>query len=363
MRRLVLLILLAASPMCASYGFLRSVTVDHTQTGTSDSLNFPVLFTGTYSYLATVANSGNVTSSSGYDIIFTSDSGCSTPLNFERVIYTAASGLVEFWINVPTLSHTSDTVFYVCYGNAAVTTDQSNKSATWNGAFEMVDHFGDGATMSASDSTGNANNGTNTSVTAASGQIGGAASFNGSSSFIQVANSSSLNAWTAQTISIWVDATVNMGDFARVVEKGNNNEWTTTFNGTHNSNEFGVQCIGTGIASNNTSVITGAWHKVDVTLSANTSATEIVYVDGAQVASFGCGSTPSSLTHDIFIGRGGSGIQFYTGIMDELRISNVVRSSAWILAEYNNQHTPSSCYTIGSGVLAVQRVRHRVNTE
>lgn len=42
----------------AGYLYQRTVTIDRTKVPNTDQSNFPVLFSGTYSYLATVANGG-----------------------------------------------------------------------------------------------------------------------------------------------------------------------------------------------------------------------------------------------------------------------------------------------------------------
>src|SRR5258706_14400600 len=109
-----------------SYTFRNSITIDHTKCGSSDSTNFPMLFSGTYTYLKTVGNGGNVTNVNGYDIIFTSDIAGTTLLDFELVNYSASTGTVEFWVRIPTLSHTTDTVIYLFYGNSSITTYQWN---------------------------------------------------------------------------------------------------------------------------------------------------------------------------------------------------------------------------------------------
>jgi len=52
---------------------------------------------------------------------------------------------------------------------------------------------------------------------------------------------------------------------------------------------------------------------------------------------------------DVNIGRGytGSAWEYFTGILDEIRISNTARSTDWISTEYNNQHDPSSFMNFG----------------
>ncbi|HYA64930.1 MAG TPA: DUF2341 domain-containing protein, partial [Candidatus Sulfotelmatobacter sp.] len=127
----------SATPSSAfiSYTYWRAITIDHTKVPNSDQVNFPVLISGTYPYLASTANGGNVTNANGYDIVFTSDASGNSPLAYEQESYNAATGAVNFWVRVPALSHTSDTVIYLFYGNSLVTTDQSNASGTWDSNF------------------------------------------------------------------------------------------------------------------------------------------------------------------------------------------------------------------------------------
>ena len=46
------------------YSYRRAITISHTKVPTTDQTDFPVLVSGTFSYLATTANGGNVTNSS-----------------------------------------------------------------------------------------------------------------------------------------------------------------------------------------------------------------------------------------------------------------------------------------------------------
>src|SRR6185503_13067091 len=118
-----------------------------------DQTNFPMTVNGTYSSLATVANGGHVLNSNGYDIGFYGDSACSTtPLNWETELYNPTTGLVDYWVKVPTLSHTADTTIYLCYGNPGITTNQATTTGVWDSSYFGVYHFGDGTSLSGSDS-------------------------------------------------------------------------------------------------------------------------------------------------------------------------------------------------------------------
>jgi hypothetical protein len=117
---LVLVVPRAAIAQASGYAFERAIVINHSQVANADQSNFPVLISGTFSDLATVANGGSVQSAQGYDIIFTSDSAGQTQLPFEQETYSAATGAINYWVQVPTLSHTIDTIIYMFYGNASV---------------------------------------------------------------------------------------------------------------------------------------------------------------------------------------------------------------------------------------------------
>jgi hypothetical protein len=113
--------------------------------------------------------------------------------------YDASTGAVNYWVKVPTVSHTSDTVIYMCYGNSSITADQSNKTAVWDANFKGVWHLPNGSSLSTNDSTAGGSNGTNNSATAVSGKIEGGAGFDGSSQYIStpqiVATSTTVEHW------------------------------------------------------------------------------------------------------------------------------------------------------------------------
>src|SRR5579885_1498466 len=143
------------------YAHRRTITIDHTKVPNTDQSNFPLLFSGIYTYLATTGHGGGVTNANGYDIIFTNDAAGTQILPFEQQSYNGATGAVNYWVQIPLVSHTLDTVFYLFYGNSAVTSDQSNKTAVWDGNYKGVWHFNQTPNGSGSekDSTANANHG------------------------------------------------------------------------------------------------------------------------------------------------------------------------------------------------------------
>ncbi|MBL7933878.1 MAG: DUF2341 domain-containing protein [Bacteroidia bacterium] len=150
MKRKLLFILVSAlvlyldcfsqSAIC-SYGYRKRITFDPTKvSGSSDLTDFPVLINITSDNdLRTTANSGHVRSSSGYDIVFTSDDGV-TLLNHELTAYTATSGALQCWVKIPNLSTSINTHIYMYYGNSSATVNPSS-SATWSNGYVGVWHL------------------------------------------------------------------------------------------------------------------------------------------------------------------------------------------------------------------------------
>jgi hypothetical protein len=167
-----------------TFSNFKTITIDHTKVPNTDQSNFPVLVQGTYAYLAGVAYGGSVQDSNGHDIMFSSDSAGVNRLVFERVVYETATGTVEFRVRVPTVSHTTDTVFYIWYNNTVQTADLASANA-WDSNFVGVYHFGDGVTLGRTDSTvkhndnPTGNNGGSLPTVTSSGKILGGAAFAG----------------------------------------------------------------------------------------------------------------------------------------------------------------------------------------
>jgi type II secretory pathway pseudopilin PulG len=344
----------------SGYTYYASITIDHTKVSTNPQTNFPILFSGTYDGtggkpdLRVMGSGGAVTSSSGYDIIFATSATCGTPLPFEQESYVSTTGVVSYWVKIPTLSNTVDTVIYLCYGNALVTTDQSTKTAVWDSNFKAVWHLPNGTALSVLDSTSNGNNGTNNgSAGAAAGKIDGAASFNGTGS--QYISTSLVLPTTNFTYSFWANSgtsgpsnrPVGAADYLAGVN-GTSVLWGYASAGQLYTVFRQGSNVGTGdIASVSASGLNTGWHYVTVVMDSTNGG--IVYYDGAQAGTNSAYKSITTGSLTLTIGKepnqnsGG-----FNGTVDEVKVSNVVRSADWIRTEYNNQNSPSTFYTIGT---------------
>jgi hypothetical protein len=341
-----------------AYAYYRAFTVDHTKLGSTDLSNFPVLVAGTYSWLATTANGGRLTSASGYDFVFAQDAAGTQLLSFERVSYVATSGKIECWVKLPALSHTSDTTFYVLYGDSSVTTDQSTPTSVWSNSFNGVWHLGDGTTLTATDSTSNGYHGTITGVSATAGQISGGVSMNGSQpNGITMGNviapgtgDFTLSAWIKFTTAQYApfigkrdpNSTQRFALAAGYVDSSGNGSVATTVCLTLYDGSF-RQGIHTSATYGD-----GAWHYV---VGTRTAQTLVLYVDGVSqslvVDQLDATTINVNNAGTFFLGNDGT--RTYNGSVDEGRVAlGVVRSADWIVSEYNNQANPATFYSLGA---------------
>jgi len=353
-------LLSVAEPQAPGYDYRRAITIDHTKVPSTDQSNFPVLISGTYSYLATTANGGNVQNANGYDVIFSSDSGCSTKLDHEVETYNSTTGAVNYWVRVPSLSHTTNTVFYLCYGNSSISTSQENKTGVWDGNFKGVYHLKDGASLNVSDSTTN-HNLTNNGATANGGEVDGAGSFDGSTQYLTIAQHTDFNWANLRTLDLWMKLGNTTQTLPRVFSHsdGNSDGWSLTWldptsgAGAGWVGNFLVVSIGTQgtpaiqrqTPDNGTINSTSLWHHVAVVGDGTSVAS--VYIDGNAVT---LSNYPANITNTniagLDIGRRNNNGRYFSGSLDEIRFSNIQRSADWIKTEFNNQSSPSSFYRI-----------------
>jgi hypothetical protein len=341
------LLLFLASPSWATYTYSRTITIDHSRvsTGMLTLTNFPVLVSMND---VSVSTSGHLANANGYDLVFSTKSDCSYLLSWDtETVMNVGVSTMNVWVNVPSVSSTTDSVFYMCYGNAGITSYQGNSAATWDANYKGVWHLPNGTTLTATDSTSNGNNGTlHNTPTATAGQVDGAASFTSASSqYIDFGSNSGLDQ-TAITASAWINAASFPDQYNAVVSKINfvPNQYYQLF--VKSTGKLAMYVFGNadinydGTGSNTLS--SGAWYYVTLTYSSSAGLTGYVNgaVDGTAAAN---GALATGQTSTLTIGQDLNTIgRFWNGVIDEVRISSIVRSADWIKTEYNNQSAPST---------------------
>jgi len=355
-RFLILLIFLLAitgktlatnCPTGYSYAVAIPIAAEAGMSGSSVS-NFPMLFIGAGA-LATVANGGQVQSSTGVDIIFCTASSGGTLLNFERVSYNPVTGAMEAYVLVPTVSKSSTNTIYVLFGNASAT-EQSNPTFWASYNFLAVYHCGTPSSLSVADSTGT-NTSTNHGAVAGTGIVGGACGFSGSQ-YVDLGGSSTLNTATV-TVEAWINpaATPNYSGIAAKWHNASPYSGYELYAGLGSNEDvvcqFGGGSNGGAYTTYNTSPVltNGSWTNIACTI---TGTTLLIYKSGVS----------QSLTNDANLATGvgspsetgwmaGTTGGYFNGSLDEIRISNVARSADWLYLTYQSIQSPATFYSTG----------------
>lgn len=357
-----------SGPGFSGYLHQRQITIASTET-TATQANFPQLVcanmtlpTGatcpTATDLAVIGSGGAINNTTTFptsgqtvpaDMVFTSDSTCTTLLTWDFASYVTTTGAFEARVAISSLSSSSNTVFYMCYGKASITTYQGgSKGAAYDANTCAVYHFGT-SSLSLQDSSSNGADITNHGTTGGTGMWseGIVSAGAGATSNATATTGCTLNG-NPLTIIAWVLNTAN--GVASAAELGVGGSSSNFDIGPRNTSvTANWQCVGLGLTVQ-ASGASNTWTQFACTTSSGGSTGTITsYRNGASIAT-GSYSTAYS---------GGSGITFFTfpgaslnsqitGTMDEVEISNTNRPTSWIAAEYAMQSAPSTYITIAA---------------
>lgn len=349
MKRLIPLLFLAttASASFSGYTYQRTITISHTQvsTFTATYSNIPVLVSTNDVAVSTNVVGGHLSNSNDFDLIFSTMNDCSFLLNWDtETVNNTGISTMTVWVNIPSISSTTDTIFYMCYGNAATTTYLGHSTATWDSNFKGVYHLPNGATLGLLDSTSNGNTMTNSGITATSGQIDGAGNSSGGTN--NLSNSGTTVAAASNiTMEAWVNPTAS-GIFQTMV--GKQNGGTRDFDMYLDPSVAQIDMDLNGnfsFISISPSWTIGAWNKVVATADGTTWK---IFLNGKLAGSTASATLTGSTAGASFEVFTDQQTNTFTGSEDEIRVSNVARSSGTIQTEYNNEKSPSTFYTYGA---------------
>ncbi len=333
------------------YQYRQTIVLSHANVPNTDQTDFPALISGVYSYLATISNGGLVQGANGYDIIFSQDPEGAIKLDHEIDNYNPVTGTASFWVRIPTLSHTVDTVIYLFYGNPSITTSQENVTGVWRNNYLSVYHLGNGTTVGLTDS-GSAGYTLAGSASAVSGKIGGGAAFNGNPGTYLYYDS--VGAYPSGdspvTLETWVQLASSTGGEEIVgygANSGNGSRDGLWWDGSNAIMEF------ENLGVSGPMPFDSNWHHLVGVYGGGALSTtnDQLYLDGAPLSTTTSGGTPAITTTELKIG----GIPTVTsccaltGSVDEVRVSSGVRSGDWVATEYANESSPSTFYTVEEG--------------
>ncbi|MGH7410861.1 MAG: DUF2341 domain-containing protein, partial [Candidatus Methylomirabilis sp.] len=326
------------------WGFKRKLTFNNS--GQAENLvDFPVLV---------VLNSSRIdysqTQNQGQDLRFTDADG--TTLLAHEIEKWDEAGTSYVWVKVPQIDGSSTTDhIWMFYGNPTAP-DGQNPTAVWSNGFIGVWHLKEnpaGTAPQMKDSTSYARHGTSggsmTSTDQVPGKIAGSLDLDGTDDYV----SGLVNPTGQFTVSVWFysrgaqntqdpSGIESAGSFLSSEETGGTHtyDWRVYLPATDK-----VTARWDTATANNVSIATvstishNQWiHAVAV----QEASTFRIYLNGVQNVSSAMtahlSGTIAGVMGRTYVGTSSSYNQYYDGLLDELRVSNVARSANWIKAQY-----------------------------
>jgi hypothetical protein len=289
-----------------------------------------------------------------------------TLLPTELVSIDTTNNQGELWFKAPFLDGSADTIFYIYYNNAngrpINAAHPLGRNNVWSNGYVAVYHMNNDPSTVVTNSVSNSLHGTAsgsmTSSDKVAGQIGNGTDFDGSDDYISTADTSALSFTTLQTVCAWinmVDATpanqmtiIGKGDLASSLEINLSVETNGKIRYWNSSDGTTTQ----GLAYSSNTLGDNTWHQA---CSIYNGSNYTVYLDAvAGTANAASGSIYDS-SEALNIGRYNASGWEFDGKIDQVTVSNVARTAAWIVTEYNNQNSPSTFYSVSSTVDGVPK--------
>ncbi|MGD9613567.1 MAG: DUF2341 domain-containing protein, partial [Kiritimatiellia bacterium] len=264
------------------------------------------------------------------------DSTWTRELNYEIESWNT-NGDSHVWVQVPRLEGTNTHV-YAIWGKSGETAPAcTTNGATWSNGYLGVWHLGNGSILSAKDSSPYGWTGTVNGATAGAGAIGGAVDFNGSAN-VAIGNLGRLPA--RGSIQYWMNPSVveNYRNPMTTKYNGGNTgfRWEEYTTGAFNALAGDEVGSSDGIGYVSTGLTAGVWYSVSYawdTISSNHKT----FLNGLFARTRANTYWPTNIP-DLRFGTGFStdAARQWKGLIDEVRISSVIRSTNWLWAEYVN---------------------------
>ncbi len=274
----------------------------------------------------------NEVKKNGDDIRFASAGG--THLSYEIEKWDSAANSAAVWVKVDTILGNNATQFMRMYWGKSDANTQSNGAAVFDTArnFVAVWHFG---SDSLNDATANANSGTDHSSLLANGLIGNCRGFGGG--YIDFGNKNCFKIGSYITVTGWLKSSQPSGWASIVRHDGH----FTAFQ----ADDGGNAHIALWNPNLNTSASwswadwnDGKWHFFASRFHTTSGVTVLrdgtAYVSAPAIT----GTLATTTTAPFVVGATETGGENYSGLLDEVVVSNTVRSDAWIKLCYLNQH-------------------------
>lgn len=321
------------------YDYYKNITIDEINVD-SDLTDFPILVK-----FEADADINSHALSSGNDIRFTDANRNEIP--YEREFFNGTDGI--FWVKVPTVSSSSNTTIQMWYGNKTADAGLDGEDAVnvWDSNYGGVWHLKE-SSGTVYDSTSNNNDLTagGTPTYSQTGKIGSGIHY-GSGDAHSIASPTNLKPSTTVTVEAWVSrAGTGSGQYQQFVGftttgyefdlYQSNPRWEHWVN----DGDWGTPAEKTGITYPGTST----WEHLVGTYDSSTDELKIKQNNNAGTS--GVQTQNIVYSGSFLIGTPDSA--YIDGVVDEVRVSRIVRSDAWLKFGYNNMNSANNELTFGA---------------
>lgn len=351
----------ASAGWLSDWAYRIEITIEYTYGGTqridSTLTDYPILVylssasgialddvTAVFDELGSDANQQKIA-------ITTSDG--TTQCYAEIEYWSDATEVAYIWVNVPSISHTADTTLYLYFDSTKANNTSyiglladgsAATEAVWNSSYLMVHHMTGASAASLDDSTSNGNDiitDVGDPTYDQTSQIYHGVDFDGDDA-LDLNDTVTLSGLSAITIETWIN---HSSSAAPQVVIGKNvagvpdSEFVLI---TGQYQRVAIYDHSTGnayIGRDKTATYTGSWHHYCAIWDGGTLPTNCeLYMDGTQIddssISGGAFVDVDDTTTEVNMARDSDAANYYTGLLDEMRISSIDRGAAWIKAGY-----------------------------
>jgi len=323
----------------SSWQYKRNITIDHNQVQ-STLINFPILIN-----ISSDAGLAIYAQHDGDDITFINSSE-TLQLDHEIELFNPTTGRLVAWVEIDTLSSTTDTTIWMYYNNSACTSQQ-DAAGTWSNGYIAVWHFNN----SLLDSTGNGYtlSDAGTSGPVVDGLIAGCYEFQGANpgylyhaslldtipasdelTFEAYLNSSSFSAGTYPTII----AKNNIANEDRLYFRFESDALGVTDDNLQLFAEGGNN--GNRLVTNRVNCTIGpAYYCAGVYDATNPLE---AHMNNTGEDGNACEVIRDGTASHFYVGTHDGASAWFKGYLDEVRVSSIARSDAWLNTTYNNYY-------------------------
>jgi len=321
-----------------SWGARAKITLNNSASAENLS-NFPLLVK---------VNSSRIdyskTQGTGQDIRFVDPSDPNTALPYEIEDWNE-SGDSYVWVKVPQIDSGSTSDYIWMYYDNASASDGQAVTSVWDSNFKGVWHSDETTGTTLADSTANTNNATKVSATSpnpGTGKIDTAQVYNGTSSRATAPDTASLDITGTLTVSTWVNAS-SVSGWRTIMCKDASFQPNYCLQTNGGTVDFSYYAGGGFVESTSVATLsTGTWYHITATY--NDAANQVkIYINGALNSTTTQSTSLATTTSVLDIGHSAAG-EWWSGTVDDIWLSDSVRSADWIEAEYISQSDAMNSY-------------------